>query len=131
MRRFRIRLATLGLVIVTVAMAIAIIIQNQRERALTVRTQALDGEKRALVVENANYRSAVDPMRLYRLEVTQQREINRLQADIDRLSHERARLELLEVTRQKEINKLRAEIGRLSSEGKDAGRNQPASARKL
>jgi len=122
MPRFRLRLATLGLLIAIIAMAVALVIQQRRERALTVRMQALEAENRALVVEKARDRSLFDRMRLVQLEVTRQRQINQFRADIDRLSGE---LERLEVTRQRQVNKLRAQVARLSGEGKDAGRDRP------
>jgi hypothetical protein len=87
MPRVRVRLATLGLLIVIIAMTVALVIQQRREKALTVRTKALEGQNTALIAENAQHRSSRDrQLMIYRFEISRQREMNKLRAEIDRLS---------------------------------------------
>jgi hypothetical protein len=126
MRRFRIRLATLGLLIVIVALATTLFVQWRRERVLKAHVQVLEAEI-------ASNRRPIDRMilaRSYYARQSEVKEVNKLRAEIDRLSDDRMRLERLGVTQQREVNRLRAEIDRLSDESKDAGWNQPATARK-
>jgi hypothetical protein len=99
MPRFRLRLATFGLLIVIIALAVALVVQQRREMALNARIQALDAEldleRRVSKVERVGF----DAER----EFYKQRLANK----------------------QTEIDELRPKIGRPSGEGKDAGRSQP------
>jgi hypothetical protein len=120
MPRLRLRLATLALLIVIVALATALFVQWRREAVLKAQVQVLEAEI-------ASNRRPIDQMILGRMEYARQREVkevNKLRAEIDRLSDDRMRFERLSVTEQREVNRLRAEIDRLSDEGKDADRNR-------
>jgi hypothetical protein len=86
MPRVRLRLATLGLLIVIIAMAIALVMQQRRERALHVRMRALETQNTALIVEKARDRGFFDRKLVERREFSRQREMNKLRAEIDRLS---------------------------------------------
>jgi hypothetical protein len=86
MPRVRLRLATLGLLIVVIAMAIALVMQQRREKALHVRMKALEAQNTSLIVERARDRGFFDRKLLERREISRQREMNKLRAEIDRLS---------------------------------------------
>ena len=97
MLRLRLRLSTLALLIVIIALATTLFVQWRRERALKSHVQVLEAE----IAQDRRIIERIDPIH-------------------------RAVLQRSEYARQREINKLRAEIDRLSDEGKDAGRNRPA-----
>ena len=95
MPRFRLRLATFGLLIVIIALAVALVVQQRRETALKARIQALEAEfdieRRVYKVESAGERTGYE----YQLLIL-----------------------------QKQIDELRSKIARPSVKGKDAGRAQ-------
>ena len=76
MPRFRLRLATLGLLIVIIALAVALVVQQRRETALNAHIQALEAD------------SAVLQRVHERLIVTRQRQIDELRSKIARPSGE-------------------------------------------
>lgn len=96
MPRFRLRLATFGLLIVIIALAVALVVQQRRETALKARIQALEAEfdieRRVYKVESAGERRVFD-YQLFKL--------------------------------KKQIDELRSKIARPSVKGKDTGLSQP------
>jgi hypothetical protein len=100
MPRFRLRLATFGLLIVIIALAVALVVQQRREMVLKTRIQALEAE--------------ID---------LERRVFKVVRAGFDR---EREFYKERLAKKQKEIDELRSKIGRRPGEGKDAGRSQPA-----
>ncbi len=90
-RRRSARMATLALLIVIVALATALFVQWRRERVLKAHVQVLEAE-------TARNRRPIDRMIFDRIEYARQREVkevNKLRAEIDRLSDDRMRSERL------------------------------------
>ena len=76
MRRFRLRLSTLGLLIAIIALAVALAIEQRRERVLTARVQVLEAV------------NARDQRIMERIEVTRRREVDELRSKLARFTGE-------------------------------------------
>jgi uncharacterized membrane protein YcjF (UPF0283 family) len=86
MPRLRFRLSNLVMLLIIIALVMALVVQWRREMRWRAEVQSLRKENASLVVEKAQYGSLLDVQRVTRREISHQREMNRLLAEIDHLS---------------------------------------------